>query len=131
MTDFLGTATAADEPVGKPELLTHCPVCAKQISRAATACPACGHPLQPTPAPAAAPSRLPPAPPTSGPQVSRTWNPGIAALLSFFFPGAGQIYRGKIGAGILWLIAVLIGYMALVIPGIILHLICIYNAATE
>jgi TM2 domain-containing membrane protein YozV len=31
-------------------------------------------------------------------------NPGIAAVLSFFIPGVGQIYNGKILRGIFWLI---------------------------
>jgi TM2 domain-containing membrane protein YozV len=31
-------------------------------------------------------------------------NPGTAAILSFFIPGAGQIYNGKILRGIFWLI---------------------------
>src|SRR3981081_4300237 len=31
-------------------------------------------------------------------------NPGIAAVLSFFIPGIGQIYNGKILRGIFWLI---------------------------
>jgi TM2 domain-containing membrane protein YozV len=30
--------------------------------------------------------------------------PGIAAVLSFFIPGVGQIYNGKILRGIFWLI---------------------------
>ena len=32
-------------------------------------------------------------------------NPSIAVLLSFFWPGLGQIYNGEIGKGILFLIA--------------------------
>lgn len=31
-------------------------------------------------------------------------NPGTAAVLSFFIPGVGQIYNGKIWRGIFWLI---------------------------
>lgn len=31
-------------------------------------------------------------------------NPGLAAILSFFIPGLGQIYNGKILRGIFWLI---------------------------
>ncbi len=55
-------------------------------------------------------------------------NSGTAAVLSLFFPGAGQIYRGKIGKGIFWFIIVVIGYFSFVIPGIIFHISCIYNA---
>jgi len=58
-------------------------------------------------------------------------NAGIAAVLSLFFPGAGQIYREKIGVGIAWFVAVTIGYIMLVIPGLILHGFCIYDAATN
>jgi TM2 domain-containing membrane protein YozV len=31
-------------------------------------------------------------------------NPGVAAILSFFIPGAGQIYNGKFLRGVFWLI---------------------------
>ena len=31
-------------------------------------------------------------------------DPGIAAVLSLFIPGVGQIYNGKILRGIFWLI---------------------------
>jgi TM2 domain-containing membrane protein YozV len=34
----------------------------------------------------------------------RMRDPGIAAVLSFFIPGIGQIYNGKILRGIFWLI---------------------------
>lgn len=31
-------------------------------------------------------------------------NPGLAAVLSFFFTGLGQIYNGQIGKGVLFMI---------------------------
>jgi TM2 domain-containing membrane protein YozV len=31
-------------------------------------------------------------------------NPGVAAVLSFFFAGLGQIYNGQIGKGILLIV---------------------------
>jgi len=40
------------------------------------------------------------------------------------------MYKGNVGSGLLWLLAVVVGYMALVIPGLILHLICILTAAS-
>ncbi len=58
----------------------------------------------------------------------RLWSPGGAAVLSFFIPGLGQLYRGGIGRGILWVIGVVIGYFFFVVPGIIAHLICIADA---
>jgi TM2 domain-containing membrane protein YozV len=63
-------------------------------------------------------------------QRERKWSPGIAALLSFLIPGAGQIYKGNLVSGILWFIFTGIGYFLLVIPGLILHLICIFAAAS-
>ena len=96
-------------------MLICCPICNKEISRAATACPSCGHPINPQ------------AIETS----QRSWNPGIAAVLSLFIPGAGQIYKGHVGAGILWLVLVVGGYFLFIIPGVILHLVCIFNAARD
>jgi TM2 domain-containing membrane protein YozV len=55
---------------------------------------------------------------------------GVAAVLSLFLPGAGQMYKGHVGMGIAWLIIVVIGYVALIVPGLILHLICILQAAS-
>jgi TM2 domain-containing membrane protein YozV len=60
----------------------------------------------------------------------RKWSPGVAAVLSLVIPGAGQMYRGKVGIGLLWLLFVLGGYALFVIPGVILHLICIVSAAS-
>ena len=56
------------------------------------------------------------------------WNPGTARLLSFLLPGVGQIYKGKVISGIMWLIFTLIGYAILIVPEIILHIFCIVNA---
>lgn len=52
----------------------------------------------------------------------------IAALLSIFIPGAGQIYSGRVVTGLMWLFLVIIGYACLILPGLILHIICIFNA---
>jgi TM2 domain-containing membrane protein YozV len=35
---------------------------------------------------------------------------GVAAVLSLFIPGAGQMYKGKIGWGIAWLLCTVLGY---------------------
>lgn len=58
------------------------------------------------------------------------WNGGIAALLSFLIPGAGQMYKGQVGNGLVWFAVVVIGYFALIVPGLILHLFCIIGAAS-
>ncbi|WP_209125492.1 hypothetical protein [Alkalihalobacillus sp. BA299] len=47
-------------------------------------------------------------------------NPGIAAVLSFFFAGLGQIYNGEIGKGIAFIIAYFIsGLLMLILIGFI------------
>ena len=38
------------------------------------------------------------------------------------------MYGGKIGKGIIWLIAGVLGYWLWVVPGIIIHIGCIVNA---
>jgi len=96
--------------------LINCPACEKEISRAAMFCPSCGHPIKPTVQAQALPQR--------------SWSPGIAALLSLILPGAGQMYKGRVVAGLLWLFFVVAGYLLFIIPGAILHLICIFNAAS-
>lgn len=55
-------------------------------------------------------------------------NSGTAAVLSLFIPGAGQIYKGNLAHGLGWLVATVIGYAMFVIPGVILHILCIMNA---
>jgi len=61
------------------------------------------------------------------PPVQR-WSPGLAAVLSFFLPGLGQLYKGQIINGIVWFCFVCMGYLALVAPGLILHFFCVMGA---
>lgn len=97
--------------------LVSCPECAKEISSAAASCPSCGHPMLL----AAAPAAEPPQP---------RWNRGAAAVLSLVIPGAGQMYKGQVFGGLVWLLFVGVGYAAFVVPGIVLHLCCIGGAAS-
>ncbi len=97
--------------------LISCPECGREVSSAAASCPQCGHPITRQVVVA-----------TAEPQAK--WSPGIAAVLSLVIPGAGQMYKGRVGIGLVWLVAVFLGYVVLVIPGLILHLICIINAAS-
>ena len=53
---------------------------------------------------------------------------GVAALLSIW-PGAGHIYCGEVGAGLGWMMATFIGYVAFIVPGILLHICCIVAAS--
>lgn len=98
--------------------LIRCPECNQRVSDTAPRCPSCGYTLQV--ASAARPQMV----------MVREWNPGIAAVLSLFIPGAGQLYKGKVLAAIIWFLAVAAGYALLFVPGLILHLFCIINAAS-
>jgi TM2 domain-containing membrane protein YozV len=96
-----------------PVLIT-CPACGKQVSNQATSCPSCGHPISTQ----------------TQPVIQRTWSPGLAAVLSLVIPGAGQMYKGQVGLGLIWLFIVIAGYLLFIIPGLILHIICIVTAAS-
>lgn len=54
-----------------------------------------------------------------------------AALLSFFMPGLGQMTTGQIASGVLWMALTCFGYAYYVIPGLILHVLCVINAYKE
>jgi len=60
----------------------------------------------------------------------RRASPAIAAALSLFVPGAGQLYTGNVLSALLWFVLVTAGY-TLILPGIFLHLFCIATAASS
>lgn len=53
----------------------------------------------------------------------------FAALFSLLVPGLGQMLRGHLIRGLLWLVIVLIGYLCFVVPGLVLHLMCVIYAS--
>ena len=89
-----------------------CPYCSELVAFAAKKCKHCGEFLDPI----------------LRKSQQQKWNPGVAAVMSLLIPGTGQMYKGQIGVGIAWLIAVPLGYVAFVLPGVILHITCIFNA---
>jgi uncharacterized OB-fold protein len=111
--------------------LMYCRECGKQVSSEARSCPHCGAPWPTGPNEVSDAEHLERLNTLYRQPVPASFSPGVAAVLSFFIPGAGQIYRGKIAKGLVWLVCVLAGYAAFIFPGIILHIICIVNAASR
>ncbi len=60
--------------------------------------------------------------------VARVPSPGVAAVLSFFVPGLGHVYAGRLGAGLLWFLAAAFGYWAILVPGFLIHALSVYYA---
>jgi TM2 domain-containing membrane protein YozV len=56
-------------------------------------------------------------------------NPAAAAVLSLIVPGAGQLYAGRPISAVSWFTLVTLGYMLLIVPGVLLHILCIASAA--
>ena len=71
--------------------MKYCTRCGAQIYADAELCPKCGVRVQPAQVPQVAP-------------VQHMKNPGLAAVLSFFFTGLGQFYNGQFGKGVLFII---------------------------
>ncbi len=60
--------------------------------------------------------------------VRRPPRPGLAAVLSVLIPGLGQVYSGRLLAGALWCGLTWISYWAVLIPGFLVHALCIWSA---
>lgn len=53
----------------------------------------------------------------------------VAAVLSAIVPGAGQLYGGRPLSAVAWFTVVTMGYLLLIVPGVVLHILCIASAA--
>ncbi len=115
--------------------MIYCVECGAGASPKAPNCPQCGHPLQEAAPPASAPvvnvnvtqnqqNEI-----GGGVVVARSWSPLVAAILSFFIPGLGQLYKGQPINGLVWFVLVFLGYVAFVFPGFVLHVCCVLGAA--
>jgi TM2 domain-containing membrane protein YozV len=55
----------------------------------------------------------------------------MAGLCAFLFPGLGHLILGKPFQALLWCVGIFVGYLCLIVPGIILHIISIVDAAKQ
>jgi hypothetical protein len=62
-------------------------------------------------------------------EVRHPPNPAAAAVLSMIVPGAGQLYAGRPLSGVAWFALVTMGYLLLIVPGVVLHILCVASAA--
>ena len=103
-----------------------CPYCAEPIALAARKCKHCGEILDPMLRDATAIAG------SGGGSASvkeDRKDPGIAAVLSLVIPGAGHLYVGDIGIGLVLFLVTFFGYL-LVLPGLIAHLVSIFLASS-
>jgi len=55
---------------------------------------------------------------------------GVPAVLSFFIPGLGQLYKGDILPFLFFFFITPLGYAFFAIPGLILHFLAILHAGS-
>ena len=63
-------------------------------------------------------------------ELPRSTNPAVAAVLSLIVPGAGHLYAGRPLSAVIWFVVVSLGYLLLIVPGVVLHVLCLASAAS-
>ena len=53
----------------------------------------------------------------------------MAGLCAFLFPGLGHLVLAKPLQALLWFVVIVLGYCALIVPGVLLHLVSVVDAA--
>jgi TM2 domain-containing membrane protein YozV len=53
----------------------------------------------------------------------------MAGLCAFLFPGLGHLILGKPGQAALWFVVITLGYLLLIVPGLLMHVLSIVDAA--
>jgi TM2 domain-containing membrane protein YozV len=59
---------------------------------------------------------------------ARAPSPGVSAVLSVLLPGLGQLYAGRLLAGAMWCVGTAGAYWAILLPGFIVHALCVWSA---
>ncbi len=62
------------------------------------------------------------------PRRYRAPSPGLAAVFSVVVPGLGQVYAGRLLAGALWFLGTAFAYAAILVPGFLVHALCVWSA---
>jgi TM2 domain-containing membrane protein YozV len=121
-----------------------CPFCGEPIAREARKCKHCNEYLDVNLRPGAQPAPQPQivinnantntvqanaaATAAVGGRARKRFSPVVAFLLGLLFPGLGQLYTGRLLAGIIWFIVCAIGYACFVVPGVVLQILCAISA---
>ncbi len=112
-------------PRRKRPSVARCQYCREDVDWDAVKCPYCGEWMDES----------------YRPKPRRGVSPGVAALLSFLWAGLGQIGKGQVGAGLVWMLVVNCSWgvgvvcslctlgLSLLLPAA-LHLFCIVDAAS-